>query len=172
MSVEPSACGGVGERLKPAVLKTVRPQKGLVGSNPTPSATKSRLFSPSILITQIHRFSRQSGGYEAVLSGSLRSHSLEPPYSLLHFSGANGEGHFYWTRSISILGIDPRSSLQVPVCPKPDARKSCSVGIGCQKRLKNGFFLIWPVVYHVAEDFPKCEVGPMPAEQEGLHDPR
>jgi hypothetical protein len=28
----------VGERLKPAVLKTVRPQKGLVGSNPTPSA--------------------------------------------------------------------------------------------------------------------------------------
>jgi hypothetical protein len=33
--------GGVGERLKPAVLKTVRPQKGLVGSNPTPSATQS-----------------------------------------------------------------------------------------------------------------------------------
>ena len=33
--------GGVGERLKPAVLKTVRPQKGLVGSNPTPSASQS-----------------------------------------------------------------------------------------------------------------------------------
>jgi hypothetical protein len=32
--------GGVGEWLKPAVLKTVRPQKGLVGSNPTPSATE------------------------------------------------------------------------------------------------------------------------------------
>jgi hypothetical protein len=31
--------GGVGEWLKPAVLKTVRPQKGLVGSNPTPSAS-------------------------------------------------------------------------------------------------------------------------------------
>jgi hypothetical protein len=30
--------GGVAERLKAAVLKTVRPQKGLVGSNPTPSA--------------------------------------------------------------------------------------------------------------------------------------
>jgi hypothetical protein len=36
--------GGVGERLKPAVLKTVRPQKGLVGSNPTPSATQSGDF--------------------------------------------------------------------------------------------------------------------------------
>jgi|HubBroStandDraft_4_1064222.scaffolds.fasta_scaffold60790_1 hypothetical protein len=36
--------GGVGERLKPAVLKTVRPQKGLVGSNPTPSATQSALI--------------------------------------------------------------------------------------------------------------------------------
>jgi hypothetical protein len=31
----------VGEWLKPAVLKTVRPQKGLVGSNPTPSAIQS-----------------------------------------------------------------------------------------------------------------------------------
>ena len=39
-------CGGVGERLKPAVLKTVRPQKGLVGSNPTPSAIQSWSFSP------------------------------------------------------------------------------------------------------------------------------
>ena len=28
----------MAERLKAAVLKTVRPQKGLVGSNPTPSA--------------------------------------------------------------------------------------------------------------------------------------
>jgi len=37
--------GGVGEWLKPAVLKTVRPQKGLVGSNPTPSATQSGVFS-------------------------------------------------------------------------------------------------------------------------------
>jgi hypothetical protein len=37
--------GGVGEWLKPAVLKTVRPQKGLVGSNPTPSASQSDLFS-------------------------------------------------------------------------------------------------------------------------------
>src|ERR1700723_1400717 len=36
--------GGVGERLKPAVLKTVRPQKGLVGSNPTPSAIQSHLL--------------------------------------------------------------------------------------------------------------------------------
>ena len=39
-------CGGVGERLKPAVLKTVRPQKGLVGSNPTPSAIQPWSFSP------------------------------------------------------------------------------------------------------------------------------
>jgi transposase InsO family protein len=37
--------GGVGEWLKPAVLKTVRPQKGLVGSNPTPSASQSPVFS-------------------------------------------------------------------------------------------------------------------------------
>jgi hypothetical protein len=37
--------GGVGEWLKPAVLKTVRPQKGLVGSNPTPSASQSGDFS-------------------------------------------------------------------------------------------------------------------------------
>jgi hypothetical protein len=35
--------GGVGKWLTPAVLKTVRPQKGLVGSNPTPSATQSTL---------------------------------------------------------------------------------------------------------------------------------
>ena len=39
--------GGVGEWLKPAVLKTVRPQKGLVGSNPTPSASLRALFCVS-----------------------------------------------------------------------------------------------------------------------------
>ena len=41
-----SQAGGVGERLKPAVLKTVRPQKGLVGSNPTPSASHPSLLPP------------------------------------------------------------------------------------------------------------------------------
>ena len=38
--IAPLRFGGVAEWLKAAVLKTVRPQKGLVGSNPTPSAIK------------------------------------------------------------------------------------------------------------------------------------
>ncbi len=33
-----SACGGVGEWLKPAVLKTVIPHRGIGGSNPSSSA--------------------------------------------------------------------------------------------------------------------------------------
>jgi hypothetical protein len=59
----------VGERLKPAVLKTVRPQKGLVGSNPTPSATKYRaLFQLQMAVNPSgeHRHypnSSQYGGF-------------------------------------------------------------------------------------------------------------
>ena len=54
--IEQLNLGGVGEWLKPAVLKTVRPQKGLVGSNPTPSASQSRHFSLRVLFGGKHRF--------------------------------------------------------------------------------------------------------------------
>ncbi len=37
-------CGGVAERLKAAVLKTAIP-KGIVGSNPTPTAPRGRLHN-------------------------------------------------------------------------------------------------------------------------------
>jgi hypothetical protein len=53
VSVRIRNTGGVGERLKPAVLKTVRPQKGLVGSNPTPSASQSRVLSTRRFVSRI-----------------------------------------------------------------------------------------------------------------------
>jgi hypothetical protein len=53
--------GGVGEWLKPAVLKTVRPQKGLVGSNPTPSASQSGRFSLLVPFGQNCRFCAPKG---------------------------------------------------------------------------------------------------------------
>jgi hypothetical protein len=51
----------VGEWLKPAVLKTVRPQKGLVGSNPTPSASQSQRFSLSVPFGPKFRFCGPKG---------------------------------------------------------------------------------------------------------------
>jgi hypothetical protein len=62
--------GGVGEWLKPAVLKTVRPQKGLVGSNPTPSAIQSWHFSLSVSFGQNCRFCGLKGSNAMQISAS------------------------------------------------------------------------------------------------------
>jgi len=53
--------GGVAERLKAAVLKTVRPQNGLVGSNPTPSAKQSQRFFLSVPFGPKFRFCGPKG---------------------------------------------------------------------------------------------------------------
>ena len=56
LDVRIEGIGGVGKWLTPAVLKTVRPQKGLVGSNPTPSASQSGHFSLLAHFDEKYRF--------------------------------------------------------------------------------------------------------------------
>jgi hypothetical protein len=87
----------VGEWLKPAVLKTVRPQKGLVGSNPTPSASQSRNFSlfPELLPKVEHSapISWNSLNVLALSPATL----CECPTLIRAFSQTNREVHFVAT---------------------------------------------------------------------------
>ena len=92
-------CGGVGEWLKPTVLKTVGPQKGLVGSNPTPSASQSRNFSPfPVLLPRVKHLAPISWNSLNVLALSPAA-VRESPKLIGTFSQTNREMHFVATPS-------------------------------------------------------------------------
>jgi hypothetical protein len=88
LDVRIKGIGEVGEWLKPAVLKTVRPQKGLVGSNPTLSASQSGDFSLPVHFDEIYRFcgprrANNAWGCNVYFSGRRETATIGP-----YFSGA------------------------------------------------------------------------------------
>jgi hypothetical protein len=74
-----------------AVLKTVRPQKGLVGSNPTPSASQSGDFSPFPYIVEEGRFSGPTRRGLPSRAPSLIDHANGTPRISAIFSATNRE---------------------------------------------------------------------------------
>jgi predicted phage terminase large subunit-like protein len=83
----------VGEWLKPAVLKTVRPQKGLVGSNPTPSANiliMQRLHEDD-LVGHVLGFEPWAVIRFPAIAEEDERHQIRTPYGIRVFERRAGE---------------------------------------------------------------------------------